>query len=110
MPVPPVVRNMSDTSDLLSDEEIADRLPSGWERNGDEIVRVFEFDEYLRGVEFARTVGELAEREFHHPTIAIGYKEVEVRFTSHEAGGVTDDDIEMAELVDAETGTDDESS
>ena len=83
----------------LSDQEIEDRLPPEWEREGDEIVRQFSFDDYLEGVDFASTVGELAEEEFHHPTIVIDYGEVTVRFTSHEAGGITDRDLEMAELV-----------
>lgn len=86
-------------ADLLSDDEIENRLPSEWERDGDEIVRTFEFDDYLEGVEFAAEVGELAEEEFHHPSIVIDYQEVTVRFTSHEEGGITDRDIEMAALV-----------
>lgn len=86
-------------ADLLSDEEIQNRLPEGWEREGDEIVRTYEFEDYLKGVAFATEVGEIAEEEFHHPTIEIGYKEVEVRFTSHEEGGITDSDIHMAELT-----------
>ena len=87
-------------ANILSDDEIAAKLPDDWEREGDEIVRVFEFDDYLEGVAFAAEVGEVAEEEFHHPTIEIRYEEVEVRFTSHEAGGITDDDIHMAELTD----------
>ncbi|WP_137285016.1 4a-hydroxytetrahydrobiopterin dehydratase [Halorussus salinisoli] len=86
-------------ADLLSDDEIQARLPDGWERVDDEIVRVFEFDDYLEGVAFASEIGELAEEEFHHPTIEIRYGEVEVRFTSHEEGGITDADVEMAELT-----------
>ena len=39
-------------SDLLSDEEIDARLPDGWHRDGDQIVRTFEFDSYLEGVGF----------------------------------------------------------
>ncbi len=89
-------------ADLLSDEEISEQLPDGWEREGDEIVRVYEFDDYLRGVTFAQMVGEIAEAEFHHPTIEIRYKEVEIRFTSHEEGGITDQDIHMAELIESE--------
>jgi 4a-hydroxytetrahydrobiopterin dehydratase len=86
-------------ADLLSDDEIREQLPDGWERDGDEIVRTFEFDDYLEGVAFASEVAEIAEEEFHHPTIEIGYEEVEVRFTSHEEGGITDADVHMAELV-----------
>jgi 4a-hydroxytetrahydrobiopterin dehydratase len=91
-------------ADLLTDEEVDELLPDGWEREGDAIVRVYEFDEYLRGVNFAQMVGEIAEAQFHHPTMEIRYKELEVRFTSHEEGGITDKDIEMAEFVEAEAG------
>ena len=86
-------------ADLLSDDEVVERLPDGWTRDGDEIVRVFEFDDYLTGVAFASEVGELAEGEFHHPEITIRYKEVEVRFTSHEEGGITGKDVELAEAT-----------
>lgn len=83
----------------LTDEEIDRRLPEGWDRDGDEIVGTFEFEDYLKGVEFAVGVGELAEEEFHHPQIVIDYGEVTVRFTTHEAAGITDRDMELAELV-----------
>jgi len=89
-------------ADLLSDDEIEERIPDEWHREGDEIVRTYEFDEYLRGVNFAQLIGEIAEAEFHHPEIVIGYKEVEVRFTTHDEGGITDKDVEMAELVETE--------
>lgn len=85
---------------LLSDDEVQSRTPSEWERDGDEIVRTYEFDDYLNGVAFASEVGEIAEEEFHHPEIIIGYKEVEIRLTSHEEGGITDTDVEMAERFD----------
>lgn len=89
-------------AELLDDDELQDRLPDGWERDGDEIVRSFEFDDYLEGVEFVRRVGELAEEEFHHPEMIVGYEEVEVRFTSHEEGGITGQDVEMAERANEE--------
>ncbi|WP_408957161.1 4a-hydroxytetrahydrobiopterin dehydratase [Natrinema sp. 74] len=89
-------------ADLLSDEEIETNLPDDWTREGDEIGRIYEFDDYLRGVNFAQMVGEIAEAQFHHPEIVIRYSEVEVRLTSHEEGGITDDDLEMAELIESE--------
>ena len=85
-------------ADLLSDDEIQSQLPNGWTREGDEIVRVYEFDDYLEGVAFASEVAELAEEEFHHPTMEIRYEKVEIRFTSHEEGGITEKDVDMAEL------------
>ncbi len=89
-------------AELLSDEEIRSQLPDGWERDGDEITRTYEFESYLSGISFVTQVGEVAEEEFHHPEIRIGYKEVEVRLTSHEEGGITGQDVRLANLFDAE--------
>ncbi|WP_096389265.1 4a-hydroxytetrahydrobiopterin dehydratase [Halopenitus persicus] len=89
-------------SNVLSDEEIERGLPDGWERDDDEIRRVYEFSDYLDGIAFAANVGEVADEEFHHPEIRIGYQEVEVRFTTHEADGITESDLRLADLVNDE--------
>ncbi len=83
-------------TDVLSDAEIEAQLPDGWARDGDEIVRVFEFDSYLGGVGFAAGAGGLAEDAFHHPEMTIRWREVEVRLTTHDAGGITGKDISLA--------------
>ncbi len=85
--------------DVLSDEEIQSQLPDGWERDGDELVRTFEFDSYLAGVGFASGVAGLAEEAWHHPEMTITWGSVEVRLTTHEAGGITDADLELAERM-----------
>ncbi|WP_181686236.1 4a-hydroxytetrahydrobiopterin dehydratase [Halorhabdus salina] len=82
--------------DLLSEQEIENRLPSGWERDGDEIVRSYEFDAYLDGIGFAAAAGGLAQEAFHHPEMTISWREVEVRLTTHDAGGITDADLDLA--------------
>ncbi|MFC7057669.1 4a-hydroxytetrahydrobiopterin dehydratase [Halovenus salina] len=87
-------------TDLLSDEEIDVQLPDGWDREGEEIVRTYEFDSYLDGVGFAAGAGGVAEDAWHHPEITITYGEVEVRLTTHDAGGITDNDIQLAERFD----------
>jgi 4a-hydroxytetrahydrobiopterin dehydratase len=87
-------------ADLLTDDEIKESLPEGWERDGDEIARVYEFDSYLGGVGFAAGIGGIAQDAFHHPEIIINWQEVEVRLTSHEEGGITENDISLAERFD----------
>ena len=87
---------------LLDDEEIERELPDDWHRDGSEIVRSYQFDDYLDGVSFAASVGEVAEEEFHHPVIVVEYGEVTVRLTSHEEGGITDRDLRLARLFDDE--------
>ncbi|SDM51706.1 4a-hydroxytetrahydrobiopterin dehydratase [Halogranum gelatinilyticum] len=89
-------------AEVLDDDEIEQNLPEGWERDGDEIVRTYEFDDYLQGISFVSDVGEVAEEEFHHPEIVVGYKEVEVRLTTHDAGGITDLDMRLADLFNDE--------
>ncbi|CAI48974.1 probable pterin-4-alpha-carbinolamine dehydratase [Natronomonas pharaonis DSM 2160] len=87
-------------SDRLTDDEIQAQLPAAWDRDGDEIVRTFEFESYLEGVGFASAAGGLAEEAFHHPEMTIGWREVEVRLTTHDAGGITQKDIDLAERFD----------
>ncbi|QIB75426.1 4a-hydroxytetrahydrobiopterin dehydratase [Halogeometricum borinquense] len=89
-------------AELLDDDEIESQLPDEWGRDGDEITKTYEFDDYLKGIEFVTKVGEVAEEEFHHPEIIVGYKTVEVRLTSHEEGGITEKDIRLADLFDDE--------
>jgi 4a-hydroxytetrahydrobiopterin dehydratase len=84
-------------SDLLSDTEIDAQLPEGWERDGDEIVRTFEFDAYLDAIGFAAGAGGIAEDAWHHPEMTIRWGEVEVHLTTHDAGGITENDIDLAE-------------
>jgi len=87
-------------SDTLSDDEIAAQIPDAWERDGDEIVRTYEFESYLEGVGFAAGAGGLAEEAFHHPEMTVGWREVEVRLTTHDAGGITEKDLELAARFD----------
>ncbi|MFB6094126.1 MAG: 4a-hydroxytetrahydrobiopterin dehydratase [Halanaeroarchaeum sp.] len=87
---------------VLDDAEIEERLPTDWRYDGEAIVRTYDFEDYLVGVSFAVDVAELAEEAVHHPTIEIGYETVTVSYTSHEAGGVTERDLDMAERTDEE--------
>lgn len=87
-------------SELLSDAEIEAGLPADWEQDGNEIVRTYEFEAYLDGVGFAAAAGGLAQEAFHHPELTIGWREVEVRLTTHDAGGITDADLELAARFD----------
>jgi 4a-hydroxytetrahydrobiopterin dehydratase len=87
-------------ADLLSEAEIEEHKPTDWEVEGDELVRTYEFDSYLEGVGFAAGAGGLAEEAFHHPELTIGWREVEVRLTTHDAGGITEKDTELAARFD----------
>ncbi|ERG89806.1 MAG: pterin-4a-carbinolamine dehydratase [halophilic archaeon J07HX5] len=83
-------------AETLSEEELATQLPEGWGRDNNEIVRTFEFDAYLEGAGFAAGAAGIAQEAFHHPEITISWREVEVRLTTHDAGGITKADTSLA--------------
>ena len=70
--------------------------PDGWSEVSDALERTFELASFRHALDFVNRVGELAEREGHHPDIAIDYKQVTLRWWTHTAGGVTDRDRELA--------------
>ena len=87
----------------LSDDDVRaglERLPE-WQREGDEIVRVFELESFPVAIEFVERVAELAEAANHHPDIDIRYRKVRIALTSHDAGGLTDKDFALAAQIDA---------
>ncbi|NHX37043.1 MULTISPECIES: 4a-hydroxytetrahydrobiopterin dehydratase [Halolamina] len=89
-------------ADPLDDDEIERKLPEDWRFDGDEIIRTYEFDSYGSAVRFVNDVADLAEAEAHHPEITLRYDEVEVRFTTHEVGNVTEKDLRLADYTDGE--------
>lgn len=90
-------------STALSDGEIKESLAklNGWARDGDELVKAFQFDNYLAGLAFASSVGVIAEGLNHHPDLIIGWRRVSVSFTTHDAGSkITAKDLAAAEAID----------
>ena len=72
-------------------------VPEGWTEVGKALERTFEFETFVDALAFVNRVGELAEAENHHPDIAIHYNRVTLRWWSHDAGGITNRDRELAE-------------
>jgi 4a-hydroxytetrahydrobiopterin dehydratase len=75
-------------------------VPEGWSE-GDALEREFTFDGFPAAIAFVNRLAELAESANHHPDLAISYRRVTVRWTTHSAGGVTDRDRELAARTDA---------
>ena len=85
----------------LSPDQIAAKLAStpGWSLERDELVRQFQFADFLGSVAFVNSVAELAEAAGHHPDIDIRYNKVRLALTTHDAGGITLKDFELAAKV-----------
>ena len=91
-------------SELVAQEELESllkKLPE-WDHEEEDksIVRVFEFDEFMEGIDFVDAVAEIAEESEHHPDIDIRWVNITVRLTTHDAGGLTDSDFEVARKID----------
>jgi len=82
----------------LDDQQIAQELKAlpGWERRGDEIRRTFSFPDFKAALAFVNRVGGLAEAMNHHPDIDIRYSKVTLALTTHDAGGLSTRDFELA--------------
>ena len=68
-----------------------------WQQEGQTITRTFEFKNFVQAIDFVNKLVEPAEIAGHHPDIAISYNKVAVSLTTHDAGGLTQKDFELAQ-------------
>ena len=86
---------------LLTDAEIntqASRL-SGWTVEGSKLHTNRKFKDFITAMEFVNQLVEPAESLGHHPDIEISYNKVKITLTTHDAGGLTQKDFELAEII-----------
>ncbi|MEM9282340.1 MAG: 4a-hydroxytetrahydrobiopterin dehydratase [Verrucomicrobiota bacterium] len=89
-------------SELVEEEELETllkKLPE-WDHEEKSIVRVVEFDDYMESIDFVNGVAEIAEESGHHPDIEIRWGAVTLTATTHDAGGLTELDFELATKID----------
>ena len=86
----------------LSPEAVASRLGAlpGWQIENGELTRTFKFEDFPAALAFVNRVGERAEEACHHPDIDIRYNRVRLGLVTHDAGGLTVKDFELATLAD----------
>jgi 4a-hydroxytetrahydrobiopterin dehydratase len=74
---------------------------SGWARTGDMIGKTFELSSFPDAIAFVVRVGFLAEAADHHPDLDIRWRRVSVALTTHDAGGLTQLDLDLAQRIEA---------
>lgn len=89
----------------LNDESITGWLESrkGWKRKDDALVKDFAFPSFRDAIVFVNRMATLADEHEHHPDIDIRYDKVRVTLSTHDAGGITEKDLTMAEQIDFAT-------
>ena len=77
------------------------QLPEGWslEEGGKALLRTFKFADFSEAFGFLTRVALHAEKIDHHPEFTNVWNRVDFRLTSHDAGGVTDRDVSLAEAI-----------
>jgi 4a-hydroxytetrahydrobiopterin dehydratase len=73
-----------------------------WRQEDQSLVRDYEFKDFAEAMAFVNRVADLAEEANHHPDILVhGWNNVRLTLTTHSAGGLTENDHEMARRIDA---------
>ncbi|MEO6227378.1 MAG: 4a-hydroxytetrahydrobiopterin dehydratase [Thermomonas sp.] len=76
---------------------------SGWElaENGHALTRTFAFKDYYRTMSFVNALAHIANAEDHHPDLSVHYDRCVVRFSTHDVGGLSENDFICAAKADA---------
>jgi 4a-hydroxytetrahydrobiopterin dehydratase len=90
----------------LSSEEAQTRLGSlhGWRIESGELVKTFNFKDFRTALQFVNQVGDATESVGHHPDIDIRYSRVRLSLMTHDAGGLTPKDFDLAHRADELAG------
>lgn len=86
----------------LSEPELAKALErlEGWERDAETIRKLYTFKTFADGIRFVDRVALAADAMDHHPDIDIRYTTVVITLSTHSAGGLTAQDVELAGRID----------
>lgn len=90
----------------LSDEQIEAALAKrpDWSNVAGNLQRTFQFGSFVGSMSFVRKIAEYAERVQHHPDILIRYNRVTLTVSTHDAGGITQKDFDLAAEADSLAG------
>lgn len=85
----------------LSSEEIENALFDlpGWKTENNNLKKRFEFKDFAESLAFVNRVGAIAEMRDHHPDITFGWGYAEFSITTHDRGGLTQNDFALAKKI-----------
>lgn len=85
----------------LTQTEIEQKIQAipQWQQEEQIITRTFKFKNFVEAVDFVNRMVEPAETAGHHPDLVISYNKVTVSLTTHDAGGLTQKDFDLAQTI-----------
>jgi 4a-hydroxytetrahydrobiopterin dehydratase len=72
----------------------------GWTNAGDRLEKTYRFADFHETIGFVNALAWIANREDHHPDLAVSYNRCVVAWSTHDAGGITDNDVVCAAKTD----------
>ncbi|MGD7003143.1 4a-hydroxytetrahydrobiopterin dehydratase [Corynebacterium halotolerans] len=90
---------MSDPKQKLTTEDINQADLNGWRQIDDTLQVRFATGDFATGLKLVNLIGESAEEANHHPDLALTYPAVSVTLSSHDVGGLTSRDIDLARKI-----------
>ena len=86
---------------LLTEAEIQEGVSQleGWSLEGKELRTTRKFKDFVDAIAFVNKLVEPAEAAGHHPDLAISYNKVTITLTTHDAGGLTAKDFDLARII-----------
>ena len=84
-------------------EEALDSLP-GWSQEGEALVKTYEFQDFRAALDFMRRAAGPSDEMDHHPERTNVYNRVDIRLSSHDVGGVTSRDVQLANVLERVAG------
>lgn len=92
----------------LSEARVRELLPEvpGWEliEDGHALSKTYSFKNYYQTMAFVNALAYMAHREDHHPDLGVHYNRCVVRFSTHDVGGLSENDFICAAKTEALTG------
>ena len=87
-------KKLSETESKMALAEL-----NGWKIEGVNLKKRFEFKNFAGALAFVNQVGAIAERRDHHPDINFGWGYAEFSITTHDTGGLTHNDFDLAKEI-----------
>lgn len=75
----------------------------GWKRTANKLTKDFAFSSFRDSIVFVNRIASVADHYNHHPDIDVRYSKVTVTVTTHDVGGITAKDLDVAEQIDFAT-------
>ncbi|MCS5478422.1 4a-hydroxytetrahydrobiopterin dehydratase [Corynebacterium sp. YIM 101645] len=96
---------MTDPKQKLTAADVESAGLSGWHHAGDTIRAEFATGDFNTGLRLVTLIGESADVANHHPDVTLTYPTVSVTLSSHDVGGVTSRDIDLARTITGHAGS-----